>query len=241
MLEIKPLKTGSDGNLYIINCNNIFYLLECGIKKEDIIKTLYIEKHLISDFKGCFISHKHSDHCKGLSEIIKYMPVYSNRQLITDMKLDGEILKPKMIYDFKGNLKVMAFNVEHGNAENYAYMFKNENYKILFMTDVFKFDEILNSAFDEIFIECNWTKELMINALEETKDTQKYTKFERQYQTHCSLDNLKLILENSINLTNCKKITLIHASKEVCDKELALKELKSLYPNISIAFAENII
>ena len=118
-------------------------------------------------------------------------------------------------------------------------MFKNEDYKILFLTDCFKFDDVLKTQFDEIYIECNWTKELIMKELELTKDTPQYTKFERQYQTHMSLDTLKLILEKSINLSNCKKITLIHPSKEVCDKELVLRELRELYPGIEINFAEN--
>lgn len=239
MLSIKPIVTGSDGNLYIINSNDNLYLLECGIKYKDIIRYLHTQNLLISQFKGCFITHKHSDHAYAIRDISKYMSIYTNRQVKEMLYYGDLILNPKKAYFFEGNLCVMPFNVEHGSAECYAYMFKNDDYKILFITDCFKFEEPLKAKFDEIYIECNWTSELMLEALEKTKDTPEYTKFERQFQTHLSLDNLKLILERSLDLTNCKRMVLVHASKEVCDKDLALKELKSLYPNIDISFAEN--
>lgn len=240
MLKIEPIKTGSDGNLYIINSNNVYYLLECGLDKKTILRFLFEKGMLISKFRGCFISHKHTDHIESAKFVNDFMPIYSNRQVIEEKKFDdSKILNPKTPYSFDGDLSVMAFNVEHGNAENYAYMFKNDDYKILFITDCFKFDEVLNSKFDEIFIECNWTNDLMLKALEDTKGSQEHIKYERQYQTHCSLDNLKLILKESLDLSNCKKITLIHPSKDVCNKQLVLKELNDLYPNIYIEFAKN--
>lgn len=234
-----PIVTGSDGNLYIIKSNEVLYLLECGIKCKSIIKYLALNNKLISNFRGCFITHKHSDHALAINDINIYMSVYSNMQVKQKFNYGGLVLSPKKAYFFEGNLCVMPFNVAHGNAECYAYMFKNDDYKILFITDCFKFDEPLKAKFDEIYIECNWTSELMLEALERTKDTPEYVKFERQFQTHLSLDNLKLILERSLDLSKCKKMVLVHASKEVCDKNLALKELKELYPNIDISFAEN--
>lgn len=241
MIKITPIVTGSDGNLYIINSNGVLYLLECGINYNLIIKYLYSKYIYISSFKGCFISHKHIDHSLAIKEINKYMPVYSNPQVMDKYNPNGDILFAKKLYQFNGNLSVMPLNVEHGNAECYAYLFKDNESKILFITDCFKFEDRINTEFDEIFIECNWTENLILKALEETKDTPQYTKFQRQYQTHCSFEALKLILEKSLNLSKCKKITLIHPSKEVCDKELVLNELRELYPNIEIDFAKNLI
>lgn len=242
MLSVKPIHTGSDGNLYIINNNSIFYFIDCGIDYKIIIKTLFKLNILISDIKGCFISHRHKDHSLSIKQINKYMPVYSNNDVFNSFSCNGKVLKSYNKF-ILGELEIIPFNVEHGNIENYAYMFNDSKtgYKILFITDVFKFDEILKPKFDEIFIECNWTRDLMLGSLERTKGTPEYTKYERQYQTHMSLDSLKLILDKSIDLSNCKKITLIHPSQEVCDKELALNELRSIYPNIDIDFAKNII
>jgi len=238
MLSIEPIKTGSDGNLYILKSNDVYYLIECGIDKRTLLKTLYNKGLFLYNFKGCFVSHKHSDHIESIKVVNEFMPIYSNRQVIEDKNINGVILKPQTKYMFDGELSVMAFNVEHGNAENYAYMFGNNNDKILFATDFYKFDvNLKNIEFTELYIECNWTKDLIEKALQD--DDENKTKYERQYNTHLSFDLLKVILNESLNLSNCKKITLIHPSKEVCDKELVLNELKSLYPNIIIEFAIN--
>lgn len=237
-LELEPIVTGSDGNLYILHCDNDLYFIECGIDYKLIIKYLYTNGYLISQVKGCFITHKHKDHTFCDKSVNRLMSIYTNRQVMEEKNYDGEILKPKLVYHFD-NLSVMPINVEHGSAECYGYMFKASNKSILFITDCFKFEDVLKTQFDEIYIECNWTEELIMKELELTKDTPQYTKFERQYQTHMGLDNLKLILKKSLNLSNCKKITLIHPSKEVCDKELVLKELREMYPDIEINFAKN--
>lgn len=239
MIKIKPLHTGSDGNLYILTCNNK-YLLECGIDYKYIIKYLYENDTYISSFKGCFISHRHKDHSLAIKDINTYMPIYSCGEVLERVEGECKLLLPKNVYTFD-DLQVMPINVNHGKTECYGYMFKDKDNSVLFVTDFFKFDDILKTPFDEIFIECNWTKELMDKCLLKSRGKHDETKYQRQYQTHCSLETLKLLFERSINLDKCKKITLIHPSKEVCDKKRALQELKYLYPNIDISFAKNVI
>ena len=238
-MQIIPIKTGSDGNIYIIKTiNNNNYLLECGIKKEDTVKCLYFNHKLsISDFKGCFISHIHSDHCESAKWVNTYMPIYSNRQVI-EKGYKGSVLlqnKTKKFEDFS----VVAFNVEHGDVENYGYVFADKEEKILFVTDFSTFDpNISNIEFTQLFIECNWTDDLMQQYLKEYEGKSAYTKYERQYNTHCGISVLKELLEE-LNLSKCEKITLIHPSKECCDKELALEEIRNMFPNIDIDFAVN--
>ena len=238
-MKIIPVATGSSGNLYLIKTiNDNKYLLECGIKDKSIMKYLYVyNKEYINNYKACFISHIHSDHSLSAKWVNKYMPIYSNRQVM-EKGFKGEVLKPNTLIRFD-DFSVMPFNVEHGNAENYGYMFKDDESKILFITDFQSFDvNISNIKFTEIFIECNWTKELMLEMLENTKDSPEYIKFERQFNTHCSLSILVEILKN-LDLSCCKSIHLIHASKEVCDKKTAIFTLKYMFPNINVNFIEN--
>lgn len=238
-MQVTPIKTGSDGNIYIINTiNNNKYLLECGIKKEDIKKCLYFNHRLIiSDFKGCFISHIHNDHCQSASWVNEYMPIYSNRQVI-DKGYKGSVLLQQKTRKFE-DFSVVPFNVEHGDVENYGYIFADKEDKILFITDFSTFKGNLSKlAFTKIYIECNWTNELMQEYLKENENKPLYTKYERQYNTHCGIDVLKELLQE-LDLSNCQKITLVHASGECCDKESALNELKNIFPNIDISFAIN--
>lgn len=236
-MTIEPIFTGSSGNLYLINTiNNKKYLLECGLEKGRIIKGLYKRNDLISNYCGAFISHKHDDHFRSAKWINQYMPIYSNRSVM-EKGLKGKILEVNQKEKFD-DFVVIPFEVEHGNTENYGYVFADDKDKILFATDFYTFSANLsNIEFTQIFIECNWTTTLINEYLKDTTSAD-YTKYERQFNTHCGLDVLIDILD-SLNLTKCKQITLVHPSKECCDQEEALIKLQTLFSNIDIKFAKN--
>lgn len=235
-MEILPIKTGSKGNLYIlITSNNTKFLIECGIKKIDILKILNDRSISISDFEGCFVSHHHSDHCESIEWIAKYMPVFTNLQTKNKFKNITNVYKipSAKLYQVK-DLKVMPFNLEHGDAENYGYMFRDNKDTFLFATDFREcYSNIFSNLFNEIYIECNWTRNLIENYTDEMKEN-------RQINTHCSLDITTAFL-SKLNLEKCRKIVLIHPSVDYCDKELCLTTLKRKFPRIEIDFAQNLI
>ena len=235
-MKVIPIKTGSDGNFYVLSTNKYNFLIECGIDKDNITKSLWELGYSISDFEACFVSHIHSDHCVSIKYVAKYMPVFSNNQVKEKYNsiVNLEVLYPNKVYTIK-DLKVIPFNVEHGTKENYGYMFKDETDTILFITDFSTFYcNIFNNLFTEIYIELNWNKELI-------EDFDKEVKENRQINTHCGYEITKACLLK-LNLSKCRKITLIHPSNDYCDKELSLNKLKSILPeNIEIEFAKNLI
>lgn len=235
-MKIIPIRTGSDGNLYILSTsNNTNFLIECGLSKKDIVKVLWELGYSISDFQACFVSHSHSDHTESIKWVAKYMPIFSNKQVKEkfDTIVNLETLVPVKPYTIK-DLKVIPFNVEHGNAENYGYMFKDETDTMLFMTDFSTcYCNIFNNIFNEIFIECNWNKELIEDYVGDLKEN-------RQINTHCGFEITKACLLK-LNLSQCRKITLIHPSKDYCDCNLTLKKMREIIPNVEIDFAKNLI
>ncbi len=235
-MKILPIKTGSQGNFYLITTNkNNRFLIECGLTKLNIIKALNNLGLNISDFEGCFVSHSHKDHCESLEWVAKYMPIFSNSNIKEKYKTTTNVfsIPPAKVYSIK-DLKVIPFNVEHGMIENYGYMFKDETDTMLFITDFREcYSNIFNNIFTEIFIECNWTKNLIEDYATEIKEN-------RQINTHCSLELTAYFL-SKLNLEKCRKITLIHPSNDYCDKRLCLKTLRDKIPNIEIDFAENLI
>lgn len=232
-MKILPIKTGSHGNLYTLTTEeNNRYLIECGLPKKQIITSLMNLNLGINDFKGCFVSHSHRDHCEAMRFVADYMPIFSNQGL--KEKFDRVVkLPPVKVYEID-DLKVIPFHVEHGEIENYGYMFKDKLDTILFVTDFTNFNaNIFNILFTEIYIECNWTKNLIEDYINEIKEN-------RQINTHCSIDIVMLIL-NRLNLSKCRKITLIHPSEDYCDKRQCLEKVKSAFPNIDVSFANNLI
>lgn len=235
-MQITPIRTGSSGNLYVLNTSsNNKFLIECGLSQKDIVKALWNMGLSISDFSGCFISHSHSDHCESIKWVAKYMPIFSNESVKVKFENVQNILvlPSRKKYSVK-DLAVIPFPLEHGNTENYGYMFRDSTDTILFMTDFsICYCNIFNNIFNEIFIECNWNRELMEGYEGELKEN-------RQINTHCSCDITKYCLLK-LNLEKCKKITLIHPSDSYCDKELSLKQMKEAIPNVDIDFAKNLI
>lgn len=237
-MNILPIKTGSSGNLYILKTQqNNNYLIEAGVEKKATLKALYKLGKVVSDFKGVFISHIHGDHCQSAKWLNEYMPVYSNREVMQN-GYKGQVVVFGNKYKFE-DLIVLPFEVKHGNVLNNAYIFKDEKSTVLFMTDFFTFESNISKIkFTEIFIECNWTKDLLDEALK--RNDEEYSKYERQMNTHCSLEILVNILK-SLNLSECNKITLIHPSKYMCNKELVLAQIKNMFPHIEVEFAKNLI
>lgn len=235
-MTILPIRTGSDGNLYILTTsNNNRFLIECGISKTDTQKILRDLGLSISDFEGCFISHSHPDHCESIRWVAKYMPIFTNSQVRDKNKTINNIfvLPATKIYTIK-DLKIIPFNLEHGKVENYGYMFKDEKDTMLFATDFREcYSNIFNNLFDEIFVECNWNKELIEDYTNEAKEN-------RQINTHLSLDITSVFIQK-LNLQKCRKITLIHPSDDYCNKNYCLKVLREKFPNVEIDFAKNLI
>lgn len=235
-MTILPIRTGSDGNLYILTTsNNTRFLIECGLYKMDIQKTLRNLGLNISDFEGCFVSHQHRDHCQSLEWVAKYMPIFTNNQVRNKYKNINNIfiLPATKLYIVK-DLKIIPFNLEHGNAENYGYMFRDEKDTMLFATDFREcYSNVFSNIFDEVFLECNWNKELIEDYTNEVKEN-------RQINTHLSLDIASVFIEK-LNLQKCRKITLIHPSNDYCNKNYCLKVLREKFPNVEIDFAKNLI
>lgn len=236
-MKITPIKTGSSGNLYVLEGLKNNYLIEAGVEKKLTLKALFSLGKLVSDFKGVFISHSHGDHCQSAKWLNDYMPVYSNREVM-QKGYKGKALIFNTKYEFE-DLTVLPFEVKHGNVLNNGYIFKDSESKVLFITDFFTFESNLSRIeFTDIFIECNWTKDILEEALK--RNDEEYSKYERQMNTHCSLEVLLNILK-SLNLSKCNNITLIHPSKYMCNQELALETLKKEFPTKNIAFAKNLI
>ena len=235
-MKIIPIRTGSSGNLYVLEtASNSKFLIECGLGKNNITKSLWDLGYSISDFEACFISHSHSDHTESIKWVAKYMPIFSN-QSVKNKFVDvlNIVALPSSKKYYCKDLIVIPFPLEHGNTENYGYMFRDSEDTVLFMTDFsICYCNIFNNIFNEIYIECNWNKELIEGYEGELKEN-------RQINTHCSCDIVKLCLLK-FNLDKCRKIRLIHPSDSYCDKELSLKQLREAIPNKDIDFAKNLI
>lgn len=232
MISIKNLSSGSKGNLYIVYNNNTKILLECGINKKSIIKKLIDERLNLRQFNACVISHAHSDHSQEIEYVNQYLPVYANERVYSKYPFKGKIIEHRELFNI-GSIKVLPISVEHGQMQNTAFIFKDEESIIFWGTDFSNISiDKLNFKFNEIWIECNYIPKLLEEEINYCKDNEILeTKYQRQLNTHMSLDNLIYTLKNKFNLEYCKKIVGIHVSQDVGNAELMLKTLKENFQN----------
>lgn len=225
MIKIKSYGSGSKGNFYLVSNSETNIVLECGIDLDNIFKAFNRNNLSFQKVNACITSHHHEDHSMCIKHFddydIKCYCTYDtkNRYNISDNNyiqlVDNKVYKINTI-------QVMTLSVNHGSAECYGFIFKDRNNMILFITDFMKCSKVLKSfPFNEIFIECNyieenWQQQRFYNdgITEELE-----RKYKRQLNTHQSLENLLIHLKN-MNLNKCDKITLIHISQDLGDKDL---------------------
>lgn len=224
MTPIKVIASGSSGNCYIIQAGEEKLVLECGIDYRRILKGL---NYSIKGVVGCLVSHKHSDHCKGLKKIYETLPkVCAPLEVLEKFKctnLHKSTLTQHQCTFRIGGFTVMPFKCQHTNSdgaecENLGYLIQHPLIgKILFATDTYylkyKFKDV-----DHILIECNYS-EATIKALEAHE--------QRIFKSHMSIETLKTTLK-TWDLSSTKTITLIHLSKNNGEPKRFKKEIEAL-------------
>ena len=235
MLDIKAYCSGSKGNLYIIYNNNTKILLECGVESKKLRGYLMSDGLMITDLQGCIISHHHSDHAMAVDYVSDYIDTYGTREIIKKCKR----VKPIKNYQAFtiGSIKIFPLLVEHGNAENHAFIILDKESCIFFGTDFSLMTEKIDNAFDKVYIECNYEQAKLDIALNNQADDL-HEKYLRQLATHLSLENCVEHLKH-FNLSKCKEIVLIHASSDkwLLNREYALSYIYNTF-NIKTTFAK---
>lgn len=179
-----------------------------------------------------------SDHSQEIEYVNQYLPVYANERVYSKYPFKGTIIEHREVFNI-GTIKILTIRVEHGEMQNNAFIIKDEENTIFWGTD---FSNImidkLNFKFDEIWIECNYIPKLLEEEINYCKDNELlFTKYQRQLNTHLSLDNLVYILKNKFNIEHCKKIVGIHVSQDVGSQEEMLEVLKTEFKDKEIYLA----
>ena len=235
MINIKSYGSGSKGNLYYLTSNDTKIVLECGVETSKIENMLVENKILATDINACITSHCHTDHSCCINFFQDYnVNTFCTRDTITRYRMMLNSFNPPHILEhykmFKiKNLLFLPFNVNHRSAECFGFVIKDtiDNYCVLFITDFCECKcDFKKFKFNQIFIECNYVDSNLENAIKNDDKSEAFMqiKHKRQLNTHMSLNNLLVIL-NSIDLSNCDKLTLIHVSDELGDRKMMTEKI----------------
>lgn len=189
-MKIKIIATGSNGNSYLVTTNkNKQLLIECGVKINDILRNVDLIQ-----LEGCLISHYHNDHCLCADKIKRYsIPLFEPSNI--------EVAK---------KISLPSFNIlpieSYHNVDCYGFIIhlKDENKKILFITDSTKIDPRLpDISYDLALIECNYSENYIKQNIAINNDQQ-------GYENHMSYEYLNNWLKT--RKFSPKSLCLIHLS-----------------------------
>lgn len=220
---IKVISSSSSGNSYIIQTEGEILLLELGISFKKIKHELNYD---LSKVVGALVTHEHKDHCKGVEEALKCgIDIYMSEGTKEALQVSNHHLKifkkdSNSRYEVIniGGFKVLAFGTEHDVLEPVGFIvYHKEIGKIAFITDSY-YCRYKFKGINYYMVECNYSEDI-IPTLPAWRA--------RTLKSHQSLETLKRSLE-VYDLSQCKKIILIHVSEGNGDPIRFQKEIQEL-------------
>lgn len=225
MTKLIVIDSGSQGNSYLLQCENETLIIELGVSWKDILQSLNYD---LSKISGALCSHIHKDHSKSVLNAIRHaVDVYSCHDVQNTYK-DVKVLQKRKKTQI-GGFKVQPIELQH-SVECYGFLIEHEEFgKIVFATDCnsipYKFKNV-----NHFIVESNYSLDLMIDDICDNVFSKSAS------QNHMDIEDTIEFLKNSIT-SNCQSITLIHLSSQNADAKLFKQKVQdelSFY-NVNIA------
>lgn len=142
MIEACSLSSGSKGNCFFIKTGKDAFLVDAGISCRQITQRLQAIGHHISEIKGIFITHEHTDHIRGLEVLLKrfQIPIYINWRTLSYSPVK---IPTTVVRNFNSNERMMvgealveARRKRHDAADPCLFSFYYRGNKISVITDL---------------------------------------------------------------------------------------------------------
>src|SRR5450631_2067861 len=169
-LSIASLNSGSNGNCYYIGNGEEAVFIDAGISCRETelrMKRLGLNMSLV---KAIFISHEHSDHISGVSQLVaKYqIPVYFSQATLKNAGF-GRIRKWAFHFTAQqsvmiGNLRITAFRKKHDACDPHSFVVSEAKTNIGIFTDIGEPCDQLIHYFKQChaaFLESNYDEEML--------------------------------------------------------------------------------
>ena len=105
MLKFCSLYSGSSGNSFLVQSENINILVDAGVSGKKIVEALASLNIGIENISGILITHEHTDHTQAIATISKKYntPIYATPKTWTQM--ESLNIVPSCRYFFNSSLK----------------------------------------------------------------------------------------------------------------------------------------
>ena len=212
---IKILGTGSAGNCALVyDSRGKCVILDLGLSWEDVQKGLDYDVSCIS---AILLTHKHSDHLKGVKEAIsRGFSVYGNNDVCSNYNGCNEL---KMGYALKiDGWKIQTFELVH-NVPNNAFIIDTfDGIRILYCTDTVYIPKVVKNV-NYAIIECNHDDEYMLDRMVDGKFSA--SRPEHHQDIFDCIEYLKRIYN-----PNLQCVVLWHMSDSNIDEKKAVQRVK---------------
>lgn len=122
--------SGSGGNCLLVSDGNTNILIDAGISARRVENALAMAGLAADDIGGVFVTHEHSDHVKGLPQLVKKhgVPIFAPRTVAARMlgampalEQSVSIIPVGESFPF-GNIVISAFHTMHDTDESVGYV-----------------------------------------------------------------------------------------------------------------------
>lgn len=217
-MEIKSIASSSKGNAYLLSDGVTTILIECGLPLKDLKrKTDFI---VPSKIDACLVSHEHNDHAKSLKDMLNAgVDCYALKETFEAKSVADHHraihIEFNKLYKVE-TLSIVPLEMMHDVPCCGFYIYsKITNEYVLFATDTYLIKAKPNEP-TYIMIEANYD----IDLVEDT--AQKNRLFKSHMSIEATIDYLK-----KINLSNVKKIYLLHLSSRHSNEEEFKKRVQA--------------
>lgn len=234
-MKVKVIASGSKGNCTLIQTDKIKILIDMGIGYQALASELEKINLVPQDINAILITHTHSDHIKGLSQLVKK----NNLKVYILEEMEEEILKkisnPNLhLYDnplLLEDLTINLIRISH-DVEGVGFIIDHNNHSLVYITDTGyinrKYIPLMKNK-DLYIIESNHDEEMVMEGPYPYILKQRVISDKGHLSNHTTAEYLLETVGS-----NTKKIILAHISEKNNTEELALKTTKELLENNGI-------
>jgi phosphoribosyl 1,2-cyclic phosphodiesterase len=168
-MKIDILHSGSKGNCVSLRSSNTTILIDAGVAKTQIEKSLMNVGIKPGDVRAIFITHAHGDHVRGLPMAKKYnIPVFAGEKEWKKIKGVPEHLQRTIHTNENiGDLWILAFNTHHDSFDPKGYAVMHEEEKVSICLDTGHIDDLMLAAMkgsNTYIIEANHDLDLLADS-----------------------------------------------------------------------------
>lgn len=171
-LEICALASGSNGNCYYIGNETEALLIDAGLSCRQLQVRLAEKKIDSSRIKAIFITHEHSDHCRGARVLSKRLqiPVYLTKKTFLALRraVQPEYprwFEPNMEFQL-GEFSVFPFSKQHDAVDACSFRISYAGKHVGVMTDIGEPCDHIKEQFSKchaVFLETNYDEDMLWN------------------------------------------------------------------------------